>query len=62
MTLNAARESNSSMDRPNASPDFLGSLQWMRSFTVDNEKQDFFPFFWVDNGCYVTNDAIILQH
>lgn len=22
----------------------------------------FFFFFWVHNGCYVTNDAIILQH
>lgn len=37
MTLKAASDSSSSMDRPNTTPDFLGSRQWMRSFTVEVE-------------------------
>lgn len=39
MTLKAASDSSSSMDRPNTKPDFLGSRQCIRSFTAERWKE-----------------------
>lgn len=38
MTLKAASDNSKSIDRPNTTPDFLGSRQWIRSFTAQGEK------------------------
>lgn len=38
MTLKAARDSSSSSDTPKAMPDFLGSRQWIRSFTAKSRE------------------------
>lgn len=39
MTLKAARDSSSSSDTPKAMPDFLGSRQWIRSFTAKSRRR-----------------------
>lgn len=39
MTLKAARDSSSSSDTPKTMPDFLGSRQWIRSFTAKSRRR-----------------------